>query len=128
MLLLAFCRRPNHAFHGNLILLGFGERREPQKDRARPGKQWVEGKDFHLTREVKYMQRRAAEHDGRFVTIGPPVFFSTQTGDAWMLEPSDQLPARHVGAAGLFSTQSPSRSRSAAFCDASLVRMYATIE
>ena len=54
----------------------------------------MEGKDFHLTREVKYMQRRAAEHDGRFVTIGPLVSFSTQTADAWMLEPSDELPAR----------------------------------
>ena len=59
-----------------------------------PGKQWVEGKAFQLAKEIKYIQRRAAEYDGRFVTIGPLVLFSTQTGDAWMLDPSDQLAAR----------------------------------
>jgi hypothetical protein len=28
------------------------------------------------------------------VTIGPLAFFSTETGDAWMLEPTNQLAAR----------------------------------
>ena len=54
----------------------------------------MEGKDFRLAKEIKYIQRQAAEHDGRFVTIGPLVFFSTETGDAWMLDPSCQLAAR----------------------------------
>ena len=49
---------------------------------------------LHLAKEVRSIQRRAAEHDGRIVTIGPLVFFSTDTGDAWMLEPADQLAAR----------------------------------
>src|SRR5260370_968460 len=49
---------------------------------------------LHLAKEVRAIQRRAAEHDGRIVTIGPLVFFSTDTGDAWMLEPADQLAAR----------------------------------
>jgi hypothetical protein len=40
------------------------------------------------------MQRRAAGHDGRFVTVGPLVLFSTDTGDAWLLDPADQLAAR----------------------------------
>src|ERR1700751_2740884 len=53
----------------------------------------------------KYIQRRAAEHDGRFVTIGPLALFSTETGDAWILDPSDQL-AAWLPAMG---TQSPSR-------------------
>jgi hypothetical protein len=57
-------------------------------------KQWVEGKHFRLAKEIKHIQRRAAEHDGRFVTIGPLALFSTETGDAWMLDPSDQLAAR----------------------------------
>ena len=65
-----------------------------KKIKAGPGKQWVEGKDFRLAKEIKSIQRRAAEHDGRFVTIGPLVLFSTETGDAWMLDPSDQLAAR----------------------------------
>jgi hypothetical protein len=65
-----------------------------KKTKAGPGKQWVEGKHFRLAKEIKSIQRRAAEHDGRFVTIGPLVLFSTETGDAWMLDPSDQLAAR----------------------------------
>jgi len=65
-----------------------------KKIKAGPGKQWVEGKDFRLAKEIKYIQRRAAEHDGRFVTIGPLALFSTETGDAWILDPSDQLAGR----------------------------------
>ena len=59
-----------------------------------PGKQWIEGKQFRLAQEIKSIQRRAAEYDARFVTVGPLVFFSTQTGDAWMLDPSNRLAAR----------------------------------
>ena len=49
---------------------------------------------LHLAKEVRSIQRRAAGHDGRIVSIGALVFFSTDTGDAWMLEPADQLAAR----------------------------------
>src|SRR6516162_8725775 len=49
---------------------------------------------LYLAKEVRSIQHRAAEHDGRVVTIGPLVFFSTDTGDAWMLEPADQRAAR----------------------------------
>ena len=65
-----------------------------KKIKPGPGKQWLEGKQFRLAQEIKYIQRRAAEYDARFVTVGPLVFFSTDTGDAWMLDPSDQLAAR----------------------------------
>ncbi len=65
-----------------------------KKIKAGPGKQGVEGKHFRLAKDIKYIQRRAAEHDGRFVTIGPLVLFSTETGDAWILDPADQLAAR----------------------------------
>jgi hypothetical protein len=33
-------------------------------------------------------------YDGRIVTIGQLVLFSTDTGDAWLLDRSDQLAAR----------------------------------
>ena len=56
-----------------------------------PGKQWVEGKTFRLADEVRYIQRRASQYDSRIVTFGPLLLFSTETGDAWMLDPSDQL-------------------------------------
>ena len=54
----------------------------------------MQGKDFRLAKEIKSIQRRAAEHDRRFVTIGPLALFSTETGDAWILDPADQLAAR----------------------------------
>jgi hypothetical protein len=58
------------------------------------GKRIVEGTSFRLADEVRYIQRRAANHDGRIVIIGQLVLFSTDTGDAWLLDRSDQLAAR----------------------------------
>src|ERR1700745_886078 len=49
---------------------------------------------LHPAKGLRSIQRRAADHDGRIVPIGALVFFSTDTGDAWMLEPADQLAAR----------------------------------
>ena len=48
----------------------------------------VDGKSFRLADEVSYIQRRAAEHDSRIVSIGQVVLFSSESGDAWMLDPS----------------------------------------
>ena len=54
----------------------------------------VDGKSFRLAGEVRYMQRRAADHTARVISIGQFVLFSTKTGDAWLLDPSDPLAAR----------------------------------
>ena len=54
----------------------------------------MEGKDFRLAEEIDYTQGRAAEYDDRFVTVGPLALFSTETGDAWLLDPTDHLAAR----------------------------------
>ena len=54
----------------------------------------MEGVSFRLSDEVRHIQRRAADHDGRIVTIGQLVLFSTDTGDAWLLDRSDLLAAR----------------------------------
>jgi hypothetical protein len=59
-----------------------------------PGKRHIAGKDFLLADEIRYIQRRAAEHDGRFVTVGSLALFSTDTGDAWLLDPEDHLASR----------------------------------
>jgi hypothetical protein len=59
-----------------------------------PGQRQIAGKDFHLAEEIQYIQRRAAERDGRFVTVGRLALFSTETGDAWLLDPKDHLAAR----------------------------------
>src|SRR5215475_10972212 len=60
----------------------------------KPGKRQIASKEFHLAEEIRYIQRRAAEHDGRFVTVGSLALFSTDTGDAWLLDPEDHLAAR----------------------------------
>jgi hypothetical protein len=58
------------------------------------GQRAISGKDFRLADEIRYIQRRAAAYDGRFVTVGPLALFSTDTGDAWLLDPADRLAAR----------------------------------
>lgn len=58
------------------------------------GKKHIDGKDFLLAEEIEYIRSRAARHDGRLVTVGPLVLFSTETGDAWLLDPADHLAAR----------------------------------
>src|SRR5207342_3182591 len=68
--------------------------RDRKAIRRRPGKQMVEGKSFRLADEVRYIQRRAADRHGRVVAVGQLVLLSTETGDAWLLDPSDQLAAR----------------------------------
>ena len=54
----------------------------------------MEGQSFRLADEVRYIQRRAANQDGRVVTLGRLILFSTKTGDAWLLDPADWLAAR----------------------------------
>src|SRR3954463_15587357 len=39
-------------------------------------------------------QQRAAVHDGRLVTLGQLILFSTETGDAWLLDTEDRLATR----------------------------------
>ena len=58
------------------------------------GRRWLNGRSFRLADEVRYIQHRAAEHDGRVVSIGPVVLFSTASGDAWVLDPADHLATR----------------------------------
>lgn len=62
--------------------------------KRRAEKKHISGKDFLLAEEIEYIRSRAAEHDGRLVTVGPLVLFSTETGDAWLLDPADSLAAR----------------------------------
>jgi hypothetical protein len=62
--------------------------------KRRTGTTAVAGKDFRLADEIDYIQSRAAGRDSRLVIVGPLVLFSTETGDAWLLDPSDHLAAR----------------------------------
>jgi hypothetical protein len=68
-------------------------RRSAQKN-AESDRRWVEGRNVHLGDEIRYIQRLASERASRIVTIGPLLLFSTDSGDAWMLDPSDRLAMR----------------------------------
>ena len=65
-----------------------------RKMRRGAARQWLPRERFRLAEEIRLIQSRAAERDSRIVTIGPLVLFSTQSGDAWILDPADQLAAR----------------------------------
>src|ERR1700680_2152489 len=70
----------------------FGMDRTTMKRGA--GKRRVDGKSLRLADEVRSIQRRAAGHDGRVVTIGQLVLFSSETGDAWLIDRDDRLALR----------------------------------
>jgi hypothetical protein len=65
-----------------------------RSNRRGPGQREIAGEDLNLAAEVAYIQRQAAKRVGRIVTIGPVLLFSTETGDAWLLDPADQLATR----------------------------------
>src|SRR5208337_2665212 len=54
----------------------------------------VESHPFRLADEIHYIQRRATARDRCVVAADQLVLFSTETGDAWLLDPSDHLAAR----------------------------------
>ena len=69
-----------------------------------------------VLREVDYIVARAAQFDSRVVTLGQLIFFSTASGDAWILDPEDGLalklaelgnrnPARIVETANRFTIE-----------------------
>jgi hypothetical protein len=65
-----------------------------RKARHRIATQRLSRERFHLNAEIRLIQHRAAEHEGRVVGLGSLLLFSTNTGDAWILDPADQLAAR----------------------------------
>jgi hypothetical protein len=56
----------------------------------------VDGTSFRLTDEIRYITRRAADHDARLVTIGQLALFSSEAGDAWLIDRDDHLALRLV--------------------------------
>jgi hypothetical protein len=53
--------------------------------------QVVRGEDFSLKKELDYITQAASRGDGRIVTVGALVLFSTCDGDAWVLDVEDNL-------------------------------------
>ena len=54
----------------------------------------IAAKDLILGAELEYIRRRAAQRDPRFVQVGHIALFSTESGDAWLIDPADRLAAR----------------------------------
>jgi hypothetical protein len=67
-------------------------RKKKPKRKAAPRRKWrtqVTKLDAH--QEIKGIVQSAQLHEGRVVGIDQFIFFSTETGDAWMLEPAGNL-------------------------------------
>ena len=58
----------------------------------------VRWEEVSITGEAEYIVARAIAEDARIVSLPPLVFFSTTTGDAWILDAEDGL-AVQLGAA-----------------------------
>ena len=54
-------------------------------------RQVVSGEEISVTREVSNIIQRAQAGDARIISLGSLVLFSTDTGDAWLLDPEDNL-------------------------------------
>jgi hypothetical protein len=62
-----------------------------KKRPPRERQQMLSQAQINITNEANYIIERAQESDTRVVSIGSLVFFSTETGDAWVLDPADSL-------------------------------------
>lgn len=51
----------------------------------------IRWQEVSITGEAEYIVARAMAEDARIVSLPPLVFFSTATGDAWMLDADDSL-------------------------------------
>ena len=58
----------------------------------------IRWQEVSITGEAEYIVARAMAEDARIVSLPPLVFFSTATGDAWMLDADDSLAVQLVAA------------------------------
>ena len=65
------------------------KRKKPKA--SRPKKKRLSREQISIAGEADYIINRAQEYDSRVVSLGSLIFFSTETGDAWMLDCEDGL-------------------------------------
>jgi hypothetical protein len=65
-----------------------------KKGRTRTTARYVAPRQMSVSAEVSYIRALAVQRDSRVVSIGPLILFSTQSGDAWVLDPADSLALR----------------------------------
>jgi hypothetical protein len=69
-----------------------GKRKKPQQVKNSRAQQQLLGREqINISREAEYIIKRAQEGEMRVVRLGALVFFSAQSGDAWLLDVEDGL-------------------------------------
>ena len=58
---------------------------------SQPKKKKLNREQISITGESNYILNRAQNYESRVVSLGSLIFFSTETGDAWMLDYKDGL-------------------------------------
>jgi len=58
---------------------------------SQPPKKKLNREQISITGESNYILNRAQNYESRVVSLGSLIFFSTETGDAWMLDYKDGL-------------------------------------
>ncbi len=67
-------------------------RKKPRKKRStQTGRKVLSGAELSVGREARYIVDCARHLDARVVTLGRLIFFSTDNGDAWVLDFDDRL-------------------------------------
>jgi hypothetical protein len=62
-----------------------------KRRKPRTSQQVLSREQINISREAGYILHRAQDLQARLVTLGALILFSTETGDAWMLDPQDGL-------------------------------------
>ena len=65
-------------------------KKRKRKNTSRRSRQ-VRRTQIDIKKEVRYISDLAQKYDPRIISLGPLVFFSTTTGDAWVLDVEDHL-------------------------------------
>jgi hypothetical protein len=58
---------------------------------SRPKKKKLNREQISILGETNYIISRAQHYDSRVVSLGSLIFFSTETGDSWMLDYNEGL-------------------------------------
>ncbi len=62
-----------------------------KRRRSRLQSREVRWEEVSITKEADYIVARAMAEDARVVSLGPLIFFSTATGDAWAFDAEENL-------------------------------------
>ena len=72
-------------------------KRKKKRRKRKPSatkKQVLRGEGISVCREAEYIVENAQRGEAKVVSLGKLLFFSTTEGDAWILDPEDNLALR----------------------------------